>query len=595
MASIVLLQAPADAAIGTTVTFVVNNGQTQLMNYQVAQVNGQANLTPFASLFPNFSYTNHTFAYWSNQPGGGGATYTDGALYPFLNDATLYAQWTAPSRTVTFAENASPSDSVETSQIGDAPTSLTLFNNLAVSFSNPNFTFSGWNTAPNGTGQNYGDGALYSFLSDVILYAQWSPDSESLSFSSNTGSGNVPPLTGPFGNSVTLPDGSTLSKPNFTFTGWNTKPDGSGTQFPSGSTIVMPVAETLYAQWSPASETLSFSSNTGVGNVPPMTAPFGGSVTLPPGNSLTKSNYSFAGWNTMPDGSGTQYAPGSVISVSAGETLYATWSRNDFVVTFVTSNGTVADAPISVPAGDAITLTSPVNPIEPGYTFAGWFTAPTGGQLAGETGSSYLPVDSIVLYARWLASPEMILKFSANGGTGHVGSLSAHQGLTVVIPGGSGLLRPGFTFRGWSTTPRAGRPDVRIGAKLVLVHSRTLYALWHRVLPSTMPQVLLGSVGTFAPNSSVLTPTMRRFIASLAVGIDRHHRTTVLIYGYATSKDSSRGAQRLSLRRAQVVTAQLRGDLAHLKDVGVSLRASGEARLTNSVLASFRNVEVFAN
>jgi outer membrane protein OmpA-like peptidoglycan-associated protein len=88
---------------------------------------------------------------------------------------------------------------------------------------------------------------------------------------------------------------------------------------------------------------------------------------------------------------------------------------------------------------------------------------------------------------------------------------------------------------------------------------------------------------------------MRHLIATLALGIDTNRRTKVFIYGYSTSKDSSRGAAQLSLRRAVAVEDQLRKDLVLLGDVGVVLRASGEARLSNSVLASFRNVEVFAD
>jgi len=88
---------------------------------------------------------------------------------------------------------------------------------------------------------------------------------------------------------------------------------------------------------------------------------------------------------------------------------------------------------------------------------------------------------------------------------------------------------------------------------------------------------------------------MRRYIASLAIGINQHNRTRVLLYGYATSKDSANGSALLSLQRALAVEKQLNLDLTSLNDVGVRVHAVGEGRLSNSVLASFRNVEVFAN
>jgi outer membrane protein OmpA-like peptidoglycan-associated protein len=88
---------------------------------------------------------------------------------------------------------------------------------------------------------------------------------------------------------------------------------------------------------------------------------------------------------------------------------------------------------------------------------------------------------------------------------------------------------------------------------------------------------------------------MRQYIASLALSVDQHNRTTLVLYGYATSMDSAKGSALLSLQRALAVQKQLDVDLANLNDVGVTVRAVGEGRLSNSVLASFRNVEVFAN
>ena len=595
ISSILAFQSASSASIGTTVTFVANDGQTLLMNSQVAQVSGAANLELFNTLFPSLNYPNHTFAFWSSQPGGGGTTYADGASYSFLSDITLYAQWIGLSHTVTFAENASPSDPTETSQVSDTTTPLTLFSNLGVPFQNPNHAFAGWNTMSDGTGQSYLDGALYSFSSAIVLYAQWTPNSETLQFSSDTGTGVVSSLTAPYGSSISLPTGAALSKAGYSFTGWNTMPDGSGTQFAPGANLLMPVGETLYAQWVLSDETLSFSSNSGSGTVASITAPYGSSISLPTGAALSKANYSFTGWNTMPDGSGTEMSPGTAFTMSAGQTLYATWSRKAFVVTFVTPGGHSGNATISVPAGATVTLQPPASAVPTGYSFGGWFTALNGGQLVGRNGTSYTPAGSTALYAHWLANPRMRLGFSSNGGVGVVKARFALRGLSVVIPGGAGLHRHGFTFLGWSTTSRAVRPDVKVGARFLMTRSRTIYAMWRRDQTPRATRVLLGSVGTFAPNSSALTNPMRRLVATLALGIEKNRRTEVFIYGYTTSKDSSRGAAQLSMRRAVAVEDQLRKDLVVLGDVGVVMRVSGEARLSNSVLASFRNVEVFAN
>jgi outer membrane protein OmpA-like peptidoglycan-associated protein len=88
---------------------------------------------------------------------------------------------------------------------------------------------------------------------------------------------------------------------------------------------------------------------------------------------------------------------------------------------------------------------------------------------------------------------------------------------------------------------------------------------------------------------------MRHAIALIAININRNDRTSILLYGYATSQDNATGSALLSLQRAQVVEKQLRRDLTGLNDAGVIFTTKGEGRLSNSVLSSFRNVEIFAN
>lgn len=51
--------------------------------------------------------------------------------------------------------------------------------------------------------------------------------------------------------------------------------------------------------------------------------------------NLSKTGYSFAGWNTASDGSGTSYAPGAEFPMGTEDvTLYAKWTANTYTVTF---------------------------------------------------------------------------------------------------------------------------------------------------------------------------------------------------------------------------------------------------------------------
>jgi uncharacterized repeat protein (TIGR02543 family) len=592
------IQIPASAAIGTTVTFVAYDGQSPVPTAtQVAQTDGSANLTLFSALFPSLVYPGHTFDHWSTQAGGGGDEYLDGASYSFISSVTLYAQWINPNHTVTFNENASLNDPVESSQVANVPTPLTRLMSLQPSFANPNFIFVDWNTKPDGTGTTYSDGAIYDFGSAIAFYAQWVQNPHSVAFFSNLTNTDVTHMiqTNNAPASLTSISALSFSNQNYTFQGWNTQRNGSGVTYLDQAVYPFYADIDLYAQWSADQYNLSFSSNSGTGSVSPISSAYASTVTLPQGGSISKPNYQLVGWNTDPQGNGTEYQLGSSIKVSGSETLYAMWSQLSCVVSFAIPglNGKVA--PITDLAGNPIHLPSSVGLMKPGFSLAGWYSSPTGGILVGKGGDLFTPAASVTLYAQWAGNSFVGLEFSDNGGVGHVAERHVRSGLAVVIPGGIEIHRSGYLFRGWASSPRASEPTVRIGTRIVLTHTRVLYALWRHQLPHTTPQVLLGSVGIFAPNSSALTPKMRHYIASLAVSIDTHNRTLVLLYGYATSMDSAKGSALLSLQRALAVQKQLNLDLATLNDVGVTVRPVGEGRLSNSVLASFRNVEVFAN
>ena len=45
-------------------------------------------------------------------------------------------------------------------------------------------------------------------------------------------------------------------------------------------------------------------------------------------NVFTRQGYTFTGWNTAADGSGTSYAEGDSLIVNADVTLYAQWKKN---------------------------------------------------------------------------------------------------------------------------------------------------------------------------------------------------------------------------------------------------------------------------
>jgi len=87
-----------------------------------------------------------------------------------------------------------------------------------------------------------------------ITACEWGDSrlSFTVSFHANGGRGEAPnSQTVNVGSYVTLPDRGKLSRIGFTFTGWNTRADGSGRDFPIDARYTPTGNITLYAKWNP--------------------------------------------------------------------------------------------------------------------------------------------------------------------------------------------------------------------------------------------------------------------------------------------------------------------------------------------------------
>ena len=209
-------------------------------------------------------------------------------------------------------------------------------------FTKTGYYFTGWNTKANGSGTAYSDGAYATFYGNTTLYAQWQKYADTvITFDKNDGSGTTVTQTVPYGESATL-NANSFTRTGYTFSGWNTKADGSGTAYGDGASISPSSDVTLYAQWQLNTYSYSFDANGGSGSMSGGSAAYGESIQLP-GNSFTRPKYTFTGWNTRADGNGTAYADNASLTLTENTTLYAQWIL-------------VTDYTILLPDGDNITV-----------------------------------------------------------------------------------------------------------------------------------------------------------------------------------------------------------------------------------------------
>lgn len=131
----------------------------------------------------------------------------------------------------------------------------------------------------------------------------------------------------------------------YKFTGWNTKPDGTGTAYTEGQTVTMPKegqSLNLYAQWKADKAALHYdaNANTATGDTPDSEGVTDGTITVSK-NGYANVGYTFTGWNTKPDGTGSTIQPGDAVKLPAGGmTVYAQWETVEYPLVYDLNGGT---------------------------------------------------------------------------------------------------------------------------------------------------------------------------------------------------------------------------------------------------------------
>jgi len=300
--------------------------------------------------------------------------------------------------TVTFDSNEATSGTVPSSQTAAAGSSINL--PTSGDLAKEGFAFIGWNTKIDGEGTNYDPGETYTVDGNITLFANWSTRYK-VTFNINSGLGTIPSFE-PVepGSDITLPDGTGFSRDNFTFAGWNTNPNGKGTDFAADSPYTVITSITLYAKWEC---TISFNLNGGAGTIPSSRTEVAASeITLPDGTGFSNNTLLFDGW-TEGSVTGDHYPANSPYTMNGNTTLFAKWG-NTYTVSFSTNSGSGTAPPSqTVVPGTKIALPNTSGTgysfYRDGYIFGGW--TDTGGVNNFQPGDDYTVNNSITLYAKW--------------------------------------------------------------------------------------------------------------------------------------------------------------------------------------------------
>ena len=266
-----------------------------------------------------------------------------------------------------------------------------------------------------------------TFITDLRLTASATTPLDTVAFTSDGGAA-VANITGNDGTSITLP-GDTQS--GYTFNGWFTAATGGTLVGAAGASYTLNNnggTTTLFAQWSPIIDTVAFNSEGGsaVANI---TGPNGSTITLPA--APTRTGYTFNGWFTAATGGTKATSPYTLNNNGTTTTLYAQWTVDTDTVAF-NSEGGSAVANITGPNGSTITL--PAAPTRTGYTFNGWFAAPTGGTALTSPYTLSNNGTTTTLYAQWTVVLVTLLQGNPTSatvayGAGYSGTLSVSNAI----------------------------------------------------------------------------------------------------------------------------------------------------------------------
>ena len=241
-----------------------------------------------------------------------------------------------------------------------------------------------------------------------------------------------------------------LAKTGYTFSGWNTEADGTGTTYAAGDKFTITENTTLYAKWTANTYTITLNTNDGTINSGAISSyTYGVGATLP--TDVTKTGYTFAGWYNNSDFTGDP-----IKTIGTTETgkkdFWAKWTPAVYTINYkdqgdVAFSGTHAEGhPMTHTYNTETTLKSAS---KDHYTFGGWYKESNCSGTAVTTLGATEYTDEITLYAKWTANTYTI---TFNAGTGEcvTGSVTTTNVGGVTLPTATHTC-PDWTFAGWWT------------------------------------------------------------------------------------------------------------------------------------------------
>ena len=400
-------------------------------------------------------------------------------------DMTLYAKWLINTFQITYDANRATGGEVPSVQTKIFGTGLILVGNTG-SLVRSGYSFNGWNTSIDGSGNDYAAGDTYAIEASDILYVKWLADTYTISYSATQATGGeVPsPQTKTYAeNLIIVGNTGLLIKDGYTFIGWNTEDDSSGTFYAAGASYALEGDEILYAQWG-ENHTVTYNGNEETSGTVPgdQTKTYGEELTLESNTGdLKKTGYTFECWNSFDDGSGTSYEEGATYTEEEDIELYALWTAD------LDTPYTVEHYKQNAHDSTDYTLAETEDRIGPTDETATAEAKSYTGFIENENHTSRIVSGTIS------AGNALVLKlyydiitysisYDDNGADGGIvpSDQTKVYGETLSLSSNSGsLVKSGYIFGGWNTSIDGTLTDYAEGSEYTANREMILYAKWN--------------------------------------------------------------------------------------------------------------------
>ncbi|MFA6160285.1 MAG: InlB B-repeat-containing protein [Parcubacteria group bacterium] len=195
--------------ISVSASFAIDTYTVSFQNYDTTELKSETvNYGGSATAPADPTRTGYTFTGW------------DIAYNNVTTDLTVTAEYSIDTYTITYNGNDNTEGTVPADQTKTYAVDLTLQTNSGT-LVKTNYTFAGWNTQADGGGTDYAEGATYTTNTALTLYAKWTAEEFTLTYSANangslTGTTSQTVSYGGSGSAVTA-----VPADNYHFTTWS--------------------------------------------------------------------------------------------------------------------------------------------------------------------------------------------------------------------------------------------------------------------------------------------------------------------------------------------------------------------------------------